>query len=141
MIYEIVAVIYLLFTLLIFLFNVDKIIHEVAYKGRNLKKMLKENKGKAGGIAIFLLLALLFGLFSWAFTISFMLWTASKGIIIAKYYAFGFIGYLLIFTIIPSIFIKKRKIRKNLSLRTKIFRYLTTFLELGITIYALWIII
>jgi hypothetical protein len=142
MIYEIIAVIYILFTLVIFLCNMEKTAHELGYKARNLKKLMKEDKDEGLELVIPILLILALGIFSWIFTISIMFWTASKGIMIAKYYAFGFIGYILIFTIVPSIFRKKKKkIKKQVPLKAKIFRYVTAFLEIGIIIYALWIIV
>lgn len=132
MIYEIIAVIYLLFTLIVFAVNLEKDAYKNLFK-LNSKKLKEDEKIE---VAVRLLLFLFLALFSFLFTVLFMFWTASKGIIFAKYYAFAFIGWFVMS------FLVSRKVKSaNVPLRSKILRYLTTIIEVAITIYALWRVI
>jgi len=67
-----------------------------------------------------------------------MLWIASKGVVFAKYYAFCFIGYLVIGLFIGT---QKKVVPTGRNLFEKFMRLSTTIIELGLASYALWMVI
>lgn len=128
------ATFYLIFTFLLIGLGVENEWYK-KYGGRNPKKFKGDEKEKFG-IATLILLA--YALFSVFVTLLFMFWTASKGIIIGKYYAFTFLGFIFLNFIFSKIK-NKKTIPKRKSLMGRL--HITSILEIMITLYALWVLI
>lgn len=132
--YEIFAVFYLVFTTFVFIADPSKWFTN-KFKGRNIKKIFEKGDDKEKS-SIFIYL--IFGIVSWLIVVLMMFWTANITII-AKYYVFIFIGYTILSFVISSF--KKSKVITKLSFISKSFRYITTWAEILIVLYALYIII
>ena len=134
--YEIFAVLYLIWTGFIFFSYTEKTLNKYL-KGKDMKKIFRD-KDDSSAISAGIVLVIL-GIGSWLITVLMMIWTAKIGIIFAKYYLFIFMGYVILSFVIASF--RKKTIFKELSLKSKIFRYVTTWTEIAIILYALFVII
>lgn len=138
MIYEFFAVIFLLISIFTYFIDPTKILYK-NYGGKKFPKG-KDMSDKQIKMMIVVLLYLVYGILGLIFTLGFMFWTASKGIIFAKYYAFGLIG-LIVFSFIRASFKKNKSIlpKKRPFFDWLLFQ-ITSILEIFIILYALWVI-
>jgi len=132
MIYEISAIMYILFTIFLYIAKIEEIVYK-KFGGKKISELKNNKTFICYSIFIFFI-----SFFSWFITIGFMLWTVTKGIYIAKIYAIIFVIYIIFCILIGK---QKEKVPKKSSLFLKIMRHIFFICEIGITLYALWAVV